>query len=278
MNQSLLSNSQSTTCRVVRSSTHPLFLTRGAFTLIELLVVIAIIAILSAILFPVFARAKEAAKSTSCVSNLRQIQMGWMLYNSDYEDTLMRFSTSSATTDYYWWGSWDGITFRPEQGLLFPYMKSHQVHSCPSFDNRLRTNLGLTGYGYNVDFLSPSNFPPPDFNEVPIPVIESQIEEPADTVAFADSARINTFQYSAPTLEGNTYLEEPSAEFPTFHARHNGAGNVAWTDGHVKSKHPIYRPGSFGFGYTSDEFKPQNLGDLAPDGALADFYFQTRKG
>src|SRR4051812_7719020 len=60
--------------------------TLRAFTLIELLVVIAIIAILAAILFPVFAQAKEAAKKAVCLSNLKQISLGWMLYAGDYDD------------------------------------------------------------------------------------------------------------------------------------------------------------------------------------------------
>ena len=72
--------------------------TNKAFTLIELLVVIAIIAILAAILFPVFARAKEAAKKTSCLSNLYQIGIGWQLYDSDNDDVLMRVYSWDAAT------------------------------------------------------------------------------------------------------------------------------------------------------------------------------------
>jgi prepilin-type N-terminal cleavage/methylation domain-containing protein/prepilin-type processing-associated H-X9-DG protein len=60
---------------------------RKGFTLIELLVVIAIIAILAAILFPVFAQAREAARKTTCLSNMKQLTLGWLMYNQDYDET-----------------------------------------------------------------------------------------------------------------------------------------------------------------------------------------------
>ena len=66
---------------------------RKAFTLIELLVVIAIISILAAILFPVFARARESARRTSCLSNLKQIGLGIMMYVQDYDETYPRYET-----------------------------------------------------------------------------------------------------------------------------------------------------------------------------------------
>ena len=237
-----------------------------AFTLIELLVVIAIIAILAAILFPVLAQAKSAAKKTSCASNLAQIGLAWMLYNQDYEDTLMRVRVVDTSTTRYWWGGWDGTTLVPQQGLLYPYTKNHQIQACPAFDNKLRGAIGLTGYGYNVEYLSPSDYPPPIFNEVMIPVNGSEIQGPADTVVFADAARINNWDYSVPVLEGNTYLEPPSYEFPSFHGRHNGMANAFWADGHVKSSRPAFRTGSFGFGFDDSMFNPKQLGDLDRDG------------
>jgi prepilin-type N-terminal cleavage/methylation domain-containing protein len=81
---------------------------RRAFTLIELLVVIAIIAILAAILFPVFARAKEAAKKTSCLSNQRQIGLGFGLYLPDYDDLLpdRRDLKNSLPGGYRPWATW----------------------------------------------------------------------------------------------------------------------------------------------------------------------------
>ena len=90
---------------------------RSAFTLIELLVVIAIIAILAAILFPVFARARENARRASCTSNLKQIGLGVIQYQQDYDETMPRIDYGEGT-------KWMDITQ--------PYLKSAQVFSCPS--------------------------------------------------------------------------------------------------------------------------------------------------
>ena len=252
---------------------------RSGFTLIELLVVIAIIAILAAILFPVFASAKEAAKKTSCLSNLSQIGLGWMLYANDYDDTLMRVQTQDGAKTLYFWGSWDGTTLRPQEGLLYPYMKNQQIQDCPDFDNSLRTALGLTGYGYNYVYLSPSTYgPPPDYLEADIPVLSTQMEDPADTVAFADSAELDTYDFPNPTLVGNTYLEPPSSQFPTFHARHAGQGNIIWGDGHSKNMAPTYRVGNFGYGYNGAEFLPYHLGEIGGNNpANPDYYFSLVK-
>ncbi len=107
---------------------------RKGFTLIELLVVIAIIAILAAILFPVFAQARESARKTSCLSNTKQIVMGALMYVQDYDETLMSpaFRRVGATTpteysNYFWgrrWMCW------PE--LIIPYVKSLDLYTCPN--------------------------------------------------------------------------------------------------------------------------------------------------
>jgi len=106
---------------------------KRAFTLIELLVVIAIIAILAAILFPVFAQAKEAAKQTACLSNTKQLALGQLLYSNDYEDTVIPSNTARdqdgdpdlASLDAQLQGSW--VT------TISPYVKSTQLLFCPSF-------------------------------------------------------------------------------------------------------------------------------------------------
>ena len=245
-----------------------------AFTLIELLVVIAIIAILAAILFPVFAQAKLAAKKTTSLSNLKQISLAWTMYLGDSDDVLMRVSTSAGSKTIFWWGSWDGSTLRTEEGLLYPYTRGAGIQTDPAFANGLRTALGLTGYAYNYAYLSPSNYVPPTYAEQPVPVNFAQIGTPTETVSFATSARINTWTYLSPTLEGNTYLDPPSYNNPTFHGRYGTVGNVLWCDGHVKSMAPTLRHGMFGYGYDSKDFEPQDLGDIARSGDVSrDDYF-----
>jgi prepilin-type N-terminal cleavage/methylation domain-containing protein/prepilin-type processing-associated H-X9-DG protein len=242
---------------------------RKAFTLIELLVVIAIIAILAAILFPVFAQAKEAAKKTTSVSNLKQIGLAWLMYGGDYDDTLMRVRMEGPGPGKitYWWGGFDGTKLREEEGLLFPYTKGKGIQQDPSFPNKLRTVVGMTGYGYNYQYFSPSNYDG-NWNEIPVPVSYGAIGQVADTVAFASCARINNYQYPTPTLEGSTYLEPPSSEYPAFQGRHSGQGVVLWADGHAKAMAPVLRKGSFGYGYNEKDFTPVHLGEIDRDGDL----------
>ncbi len=98
---------------------------KRGFTLIELLVVIAIIAILAAILFPVFARAREKARQTSCLSNIKQITLGVMMYMQDYDEMVPRFLVgSSGTSDHIraWWGD----------ARVGAYVNNREIFKCPS--------------------------------------------------------------------------------------------------------------------------------------------------
>ncbi|MBC8064758.1 MAG: prepilin-type N-terminal cleavage/methylation domain-containing protein [Chlorobia bacterium] len=238
------------------------------FTLIELLVVIAIIAILAAILFPVFAQAKEAARKTQSLSNLKQMGLAWLMYGGDHDDACMRVRIVEPTRIHYFWGSFDGTTLRENEGLLYPYTKSKGIQVDPSFDNQLRTVLGFTGYGYNYVFLSPSTYAPPTWAETAVPVNYGSIGQVADTVVFASAARMNNWSFATPTLEGNAYLDPPSNEFPSFQGRHSGVGNIVWADGHAKSRKPVLRAGSFGYGYNAADFRPHHLGEIDQDGNL----------
>jgi prepilin-type N-terminal cleavage/methylation domain len=113
---------------------------RGAFTLIELLVVIAIISLLAAILFPVFAQAREKARQAACLSNVRQIGNAAMMYAQDYDECIVpqRVGAFPSFPIYYWWGSvtMNGGTWVRDMrgGLLFPYMKNNEIARCPSFE------------------------------------------------------------------------------------------------------------------------------------------------
>ncbi len=101
------------------------------FTLIELLVVIAIIAILAAILFPVFARARAKARQSACLSNLKQIGLAFMGYASDYDDLLPHFGPSKANWTYGWYQ--DTVYpqfFSVTYNAMLPYIKNGQIWFC----------------------------------------------------------------------------------------------------------------------------------------------------
>jgi prepilin-type N-terminal cleavage/methylation domain-containing protein len=223
---------------------------QGGFTLIELLVVIAIIAILAAILFPVFAQAKSAAKQTQSLSNLRQIGLAWTLYANDYDDLMMVPRSPMRGTKFaYWWASFDSATNQQieREGLLYPYTRGTGIQADPSWPNRLRTATGFTGYGYNYRYLGTGN------------VSSTSLSNPAETVAFASSARLN---FLPPfNLEGNTYLEAPSANYPTFQARANGRGVIVWADGHANSRKPLLR--------ITGNARTAQLGEIDQDGDLS---------
>ncbi|MGC4045883.1 MAG: prepilin-type N-terminal cleavage/methylation domain-containing protein [Armatimonas sp.] len=135
---------------------------RKGFTLIELLVVIAIIAILAAILFPVFAQAREKARGASCLSNTKQINLAWQMYLQDYDETMVPMFNSLLLTA--------GVDQQWTAYMLYPYFKSWGMFVCPSqgHDNRgvftagnpvawWHNQMRFPAYGYNYLNLSKFN-------------------------------------------------------------------------------------------------------------------------
>ncbi len=107
---------------------------RSAFTLIELLVVIAIIAILAAILFPVFAKARDQARKTSCLSNMKQLGLGFLMYAQDYDERLPGVNFGNGVGQGWPWTVWAGSV--DWTGVfthaVMPYLKNRQILQCPS--------------------------------------------------------------------------------------------------------------------------------------------------
>lgn len=213
-----------------------------AFTLIELLVVVAIIAILAAILFPVFAQAREKAKQTACISNLKQTALAFDMYTQDNDQTYPMAVYNS--TDYTVETAWDYTITRDrafkvlklQQGLIGAYTKSNAVSSCPSNEIKQQWGRPYTGYAYNTSYIG-CIVDPPEFRQ---PATESSIAQPSDTILIADSAML-----SGATRAGNNYLRAPLDIFygytgPNIHFRHLGVATVAYCDGHVKSAKTKY--------------------------------------
>ncbi|HEY3333319.1 MAG TPA: DUF1559 domain-containing protein [Capsulimonadaceae bacterium] len=145
-----------TTPEIMNNSQHK----RAGFTLIELLVVIAIIAILAAILFPVFAQAREKARATACLSNLKQIGLAVTQYEQDYDEAVPCGTNG--------WGSGLGWA-----SMVYPYVKSTAVFLCPS-----DAGVGdIISYGLNSNFVGSALN-----GSAPIPAIVAKMAGPANSV------------------------------------------------------------------------------------------------
>ncbi len=216
---------------------------RNAFTLIELLVVIAIIAILAAILFPVFAQAREMARRTSCLSNMKQLGLSVMMYTQDYDETFARTNNGA-----------NGHCSHAEYTLYYPYFKDEQILQCPDGGDSQGDTIdscvfaqGImpkpsdpnfhTNYGYNwgpliyaggglhgaeVDDPAPGEHWQPG-------VTMAGIVAPADTFVYSDS--YDTYR---PTMGMDWVLDSYHGGYSQSGVRHDGKWNVVFADGHAK--------------------------------------------
>jgi len=219
---------------------------QAGFTLIELLVVIAIISVLAAILFPVFARARENARRTSCLSNLKQIGLGIMQYTQDYDEKMP--PAIWATDSYHGTGyvkqvnsSMPGAKFKvgniavtgvPTDNyvtwmdVIYPYVKSTQVFICPS-----ASDDGVPSYGYNA--LVSGAFTA----GVPKGVSLSAIDRPAELIVNLDANNKATWMYAYGKFvcrpDRGADVTQTSSWYSVYQRHFDGA-NYTFADGHAK--------------------------------------------
>ncbi len=240
---------------------------QSGFTLIELLVVIAIIAILAAILFPVFARAREKARQASCLSNLKQLSLATLMYIQDYDETFppsYYYSGAGFANEYAWDFHLDWTTWPPgvSLGFLGPYTRNQQLNACPSARNLEGFGRPYTGYAYNASYLGGGGRDAPG-GTVKLAAALAEVERPSETVLLAESAFWST--WGVVGLAGNNYLRSP-ADLNNYvganvHFRHNGTANVAYCDGHAKAASQKYgvSPNSKDLAYLSADESAYDL-------------------
>ncbi len=193
-----------------------------AFTLIELLVVIAIIGILAAILFPVFARARENARRASCLSNLKQMGLGFMMYAQDYDERLPTL-TNNINGSYLWPDR--TISARSYWNLkVYPYVKNIQIFNCPSVNYTWAggPDSAIT-YGANAPLVYSANDIGPNL---------ASIVYPAQTILVGDSSRVSSHEIGNYSLTNIYNTTSSSSGFVSY--RHLQGGAIAFADGHAK--------------------------------------------
>jgi prepilin-type N-terminal cleavage/methylation domain-containing protein/prepilin-type processing-associated H-X9-DG protein len=186
---------------------------RRGFTLIELLVVIAIIAILAAILFPVFAKAREKARQSSCLSNVKQLNLGILQYAQDYDERMpltVGYLTPSVVLaspawPNYWW----------EQ--IMPYLKNEQILSCPSESRRYVASGNATDTSHSINYA---------YNYFASGQSLGTCAKPTETGLNLDMMNNYWRLYDAPNSTNTDYIWTTKI--------HNDGFNICFVDGHAK--------------------------------------------
>ena len=192
---------------------------KSGFTLIELLVVIAIIAILAAILFPVFAKAREKARQSSCLNNVKQLQLALLQYCEDYDERTPPGAAVDMNARSHPWAS------------AQPYVKNSQVFACPSDSLRNTCSLqaGVAGYwgAEWATFACSYGYGNRTGN-----MSLGMITVPAETAAIAEMVERPYVDYNV-LINGIMYMDPTQVRYVNA-CRHNEGMNIGYWDGHAK--------------------------------------------